>query len=190
MGHVLARLVGYGVTLTPYWPYTFERSGVAADAVVVTNWGATGPAEALVDPADAHSVPGIVDVEPGPDHRFWAIETSSFIAAWPSGFSVESTLDPFCLVGEHDASISVQGPVRLADPDSMIAPGQTVVARRTMGPGVQVIELAYEHEGQRWWQGVYLYPRTDGRVLVVTAQSREPGIPAARRGVEWMLAMA
>ncbi|GAA1393216.1 hypothetical protein [Catellatospora coxensis] len=189
MGHVLARVAGYGMVLTPYWPYKFERSDAAPDAVVVTNRGAAGPAKALLDPADAHSVPGVVDVEPGPDHPFWVIETSAFIAAWPAGFSVESTSEPYCLAGEHDASISVQGPVRIADPDVMITPGQTVVARRTMGPDVQVIELAYEHDGEPWWQGVYLYPRKDGRVLVVTAQSREPGIATARRGVEWMLAL-
>ncbi|MBV1851782.1 hypothetical protein [Catellatospora tritici] len=71
----------------------------------------------------------------------------------------------------------------------LIAPGQTVVARRKMGPDAQVLELAYEHEGETWWQGVYLYPRKGGRVLVCTAQSREPGIAAARHGVEWMLGL-
>ncbi|MFI7430775.1 hypothetical protein ACIBPB_27650 [Micromonospora sp. NPDC049836] len=189
MGHVLARLAGHGMVLVPYWPYTFERSDAAADAVVVTNWRADGPAKALVDPADARSAPGIVDVAPGPDHPFWAIETSSFRVAWPSGFGVESTVDPYCLVGEHDASIFVQGPVHIADPDVLIASGQTVVARRTMSRDVQVIELAYEHEGEPWRQAVYLYPRKDDRVLVFTAQSREPGIAAARDAVEWMLAL-
>ncbi|WP_156313256.1 hypothetical protein [Micromonospora sp. HK10] len=190
MGHVLARLAGYGVVLVPYWPYTFERSDAASDAVVVTNWRVNGPAKALVDSADAHSAPGIVDVEPGPDHPFWVIETSSFSAVWPFGFSVESTVAPYCLVGEHDASISVQGPVHIADPDVMIAPGQTVVGRRKMGRDVEVIELVYEHEGEPWWQGVYLYPRKGGQELVFTAQSREPGIAAARDGVEWMLALS
>jgi hypothetical protein len=104
--------------------------------------------------------------------------------------SVESTVDPYCLVGEHDASISVHGLAHIADSDAMIATGQTVVARRTLGPGVQVLELAYEHEGELWWQGVYLYPREDGRLLVFTAQSREPGTAAARQAVEWMLGLA
>nr|BFE60449.1 hypothetical protein GCM10020063_049750 [Dactylosporangium thailandense] len=117
------------------------------------------------------------------------IETTGFNAVWPDGFSVESTMDPYCLAGEHDASISVQGPAHIADPDVMIAEGQAVVARRTMGRGVRVLELAYEHEGEPWWQGVYLYPRKDGRVLVFTAQSREPGVAAARHGVEWMLGL-
>ena len=63
----------------------------------------------------------------------------------------------------------------------MIATSQTVVARRTMGRGVQVLDLAYERKGESWWQGVYLDSRKDGRVLVFTAQSREPGIaPRAR----------
>ncbi|MET8348544.1 MULTISPECIES: hypothetical protein [unclassified Micromonospora] len=47
----------------------------------------------------------------------------------------------------------------------------------------------WEHEGEPWRQAVYLYPRKGGRVLVITAQSREPGIAAARYGVESMLAL-
>jgi hypothetical protein len=189
MGHVFARLAGHGLVLVPYWPYTFERPDAASDAVVVTNWRADGPAKALVDPSDAHTTAGIVDVEPGPDHPFWVIETGGFDAVWPPGFSVESTVDPYCLVGEHDASITVRGPARIADPDVLIAAGQTVVARRKTGPDVQVLELAYEHEGETWWQGIYLYPRKGGRVLVFTAQSREPGVSTARHGVEWMLGL-
>ncbi|MFC7531710.1 hypothetical protein [Actinoplanes sp. GCM10030250] len=189
MGHVFARLAGHGLVLTPQWPYTFERPDAASDAVLVTHWRDDGPAQAVVDPADAHGVPGIVDVTPGPDYAFWVIETSAFDTVWPPGWAVESSLAPYCLTGEHDASISVQGPAEITDPDSMIAPGQTVVARRRMGDDVQVLELAYEHDGEPWWQGVYLYPRKNGRVLVFTAQSREPGTTAARHGVEWMLGL-
>jgi hypothetical protein len=189
MGHVLARLAGHGVVLMPHWPYTFDRPDAASDAVRVTNWREGGPAEALVDPSDARPTPGVVDVEAGPDHPFWVIETSGFNAAWPPGFSIESTVAPYCLIGEHDASITVRGPARIADPDTLIAPGQTVVARRSMDLDVRVLELVYGHKGETWWQGLYLYPRQDGRVLVFTAQSREPGIAAARHGVEWMLGL-
>jgi hypothetical protein len=45
-------------------------------------------------------------VSPSPDHPFWVIETSYFDAAWPSHFDIESTMPPYCLVGENDASIS------------------------------------------------------------------------------------
>ncbi|MER7005494.1 hypothetical protein ABT297_20950 [Dactylosporangium sp. NPDC000555] len=54
----------------PHWPYTVERPDAGSDAVVVTRWRADGPAKALVDPSAAHTVPGIVDVEPGPDHPY------------------------------------------------------------------------------------------------------------------------
>jgi len=189
MGHVFARLAGHGLVLVPYWPYTFERPDVASDAVMVTHWRPEGPARTLVDPLAAHSVPGIVDVEPGPEQPYWVIETGSFKAAWPHGFSVTSDLEPYCLVGENDASIYVQGPGHIADPEALIAAGQTVAGRRTI-QDVQVLDLAYEHEGEPWWQSVYFYPRDDGRVLVFTAQSREPGIAAARYGVEWMLGLA
>jgi hypothetical protein len=94
MGHVLARLAGHGLVLVPHWPYTFERPDAESDAVVVTNWRPDGAARALVDPSDAHTVPGIVDVEPGPEHAYWVIETTGFKAVWPPGFSVESTVDP------------------------------------------------------------------------------------------------
>jgi hypothetical protein len=154
MGHVYARLTGHGLALVPCWPYTFERPDAESEAVVVTNWREDGPAKALVDPSDAHTLPGIVDVGPGPDHPFWVIETTTFKAAWPAGFRVESTLDPFHLVGEHDASIYVQGPAQLAGPDAMVGPGQTVVARRTVGgQRVQAIELA-ARSGVEWMMGL------------------------------------
>ncbi|GAA2686974.1 hypothetical protein Apa02nite_037200 [Actinoplanes palleronii] len=185
----MARLAGYGVVLVPYGQYTFARSDAAPHAVLVTNWREDGPATALVDPADPQSAPGIVDVAPGPDQPFWSIQTGVFEVAWPSGFTVESTFVPYGLAGKHDSSISVQGPARVPDPDVLIGVGQTVTDRRTMGDGVQVIEVTYEHEGDPWWQAHYLLPRQEGRVLVFTAQSREPGIAAAREGLEWMLAL-
>ncbi|BEL10450.1 hypothetical protein Q0Z83_086410 [Actinoplanes sichuanensis] len=83
----------------------------------------------------------------------------------------------------------MQGSAHAVDPETLIAAGQTVVERRTMRNDVQVIELAYEHEGEQWWQGHYLLPRQGGRMLVFTAQSREPGIDTARQGLEWMLAL-
>ncbi|GAA4473428.1 hypothetical protein [Phytohabitans houttuyneae] len=115
-GHVLARLAGYGLALVPYWPYTFERPDAASDVVVVTNWRPDGPARAFVEPSDAHTMPGTVDVEPGPGHPYWVIETTGFKAVWPLG-------------------------------------------------------------------------SRDGRALVFTAQSREPGAAAARRGLGWMLGL-
>src|SRR5688572_20119132 len=189
MGHVFARLAGHGLVLLPYWPYTFERHGDGSDAVAVTHLRPECRVRAVVDPLAAHSVPGVVDVEPGPDHPYWVIETSHFNAAWPAGFSITSDFEPFCLIGEHGTSIHVQGPAYVADPDALIASDQTVVARRAMDQGVQVLELAYEYEGEPWWKGVYFLPRADGRVLAFSAQSREPGIAAARNTVEWMLGL-
>jgi hypothetical protein len=185
----MARLAGYGVVLVPYWPYTFARSDAAPGAVLVTNWREEGPATALVDPAEPQSVPGIVDVSPGPDQPFWAIETSYFDVAWPFRFDIESTMPPYCLVGENEASISTQGSASALDPETLIAAGQTVVDRRTMRGDVQVIEVTYEHEGEQWWQGHYLLPRKGGRVLIFTGQSREPDIATTRQGLEWMLAL-
>lgn len=185
MGHVFARVAGHGLVLVPHWPYTLGRPEAGSDGVMVTHWRPDGPAKALVDPSDAHTVPGIVDVEPGPDHPYWVIETTGFKAVWPVGFSVASAVDPYCLVGEHDTSISMQGPTHIVDPDVMVAAGQTVVVRRVMDQ-VQVLELAYEHEGEPWWQGVYLYPRKDvvARLLSQTPESvttvadrREPLTP-------------
>jgi hypothetical protein len=192
MGHVLARLAGHGVVLLGYWPYTYARHPSAPDAVEVTNWRPGGPATAVVDPARPQGADGIVDVEPGPDHPYWVIETTAFKAVWPEGFTIDSGDGaPFYLNGPDGGTIYVSGPAAVEDPrTALVAPYQAVEADRTLAGGVRVLDLTYEHEGETWWQGRYLRPHgTQGRVLVFTAQSRAAGRGPTRHGLEWMLGL-
>jgi hypothetical protein len=70
VAHVLARLAGHGLVLTPYWPYSFERQPTERqpaerqpaghDAVLATRLLEHDRRQALVDPAAPAGQPGIV----------------------------------------------------------------------------------------------------------------------------------
>jgi hypothetical protein len=167
------------MAVVPHWPYTVERDDGGSDAVRVTRWSATGPEHAVVTTDRAPDGGGVLDVDTGPDHPHWLIETSDFTVRWPAGFRLESGNDPgdrtlFYLLGRADEAIFPQGPVprgRLAAPDALAAPGQTVVDRRVDGDGVGVTELGYEHDGEPWWQAHWTVAWDEHRFLVVTAQA-------------------
>lgn len=190
MGHVFARLVGHGLVLLPHYPYEFARHPSVPEAVEVTHLPGDTPLRTVVDPAAARTVPGVVDVEPGPDHPYWIIETTGFKVAWPEGFTISSSSDPFCLWGEDDALIFIQGPAPVEDPARLVGPGQTLLDRRRLDRGLEALQLAYTHEGEPWRQGVYLFPRAGDRFLVFTAQSRERSYQETREALEWMLGIA
>ncbi|MGA5305734.1 hypothetical protein ACPCHT_37970 [Nucisporomicrobium flavum] len=179
MGHVLARLTGFGMVLLPHWPYAFERERDGSDAVRVTRWTAAGVEQAVIEPSRHPGGGDVVDVADGPDTPFWRVETSVFRVRWPLGLTLESPQDasdgtPFYLQGPGQATIFPQGPVaraRLADPDALVAPGQRVLRRHTDDVGVTVVELGYEHDGEPWWQAHWTIPYGDDQYLVMTAQS-------------------
>lgn len=174
MGHVFARLAGHGRVLMPHWPYKFERHPTEPETVRVVRGTADGPVWLVVRPGDPIEPHDAVDVEPGPEHAYWEIQTSVLSLRWPGGFTVESPRDeddttPFLLHGPGEALIHPQGPVpkeRVADLDSLVAPDQTVLSR-----GDGFIELTYEHDGDQWWQAYRLLPYREDRILVLTAQS-------------------
>jgi hypothetical protein len=177
MGHVFVRLNGYGLRLVPYWPYRFARV-VGGVAVEVTRWTADGPRVAVIHPDAARPVAEVVDVGEASGDGNWVIETSVFTVGWPDGFAIESSQDPtdrtaFYLVGPDEAMIFPQGPVRaerLANVEALVAAGQRVHDRRRVG-GIDVVELAYDHEDRPWWQGHWMVPHGEQRVLLVTAQA-------------------
>ncbi|WP_238011195.1 hypothetical protein KZZ52_22130 [Dactylosporangium sp. AC04546] len=181
MRHVFARLAGYGLVLMPHWPYTFERHPVSEGGVQVTRWTDDTPSRALVVPSEPETATTshAVDVEPGPDHPAWLVETSRFGLWWPAGFTVDSPQDrsdrtPFYLHGPEGALIFPQGPVpavALADPDVLVAEGQTVADRRTDSDGTTVVELTYDHEGAAWWQTHVALRYGEDRILLLTGQS-------------------
>lgn len=166
------------MALVPYWPYMFERDGAGSDAVRVTRWSATGPEQVVVTTDLAPDGGWVVDIDAGPDHRHWLIETSDFTVRWPVGFTLESGNDPgdrtlFYLLGPAEEAVFPQGPVprERAAPDALAAPGQTVVDRRVDGHGAGVTELSYQHAGGPWWQAYWTLPWDTQRFLVVTAQA-------------------
>jgi hypothetical protein len=50
VGRVFARPTGFGMTLLPHWPYSFDREPPGTDTVRVTSWTTSGPLRALVQP--------------------------------------------------------------------------------------------------------------------------------------------
>lgn len=179
MGHVLARLSGYGMALIPHWPYVFERERDGSDAVRVTHWAPAGAVHAVIEPGRPAEGSDAVDAVEGVGAPYWVIETSVFHLRWPAGFTLESPSDaddgtPFYLHGPGHAVIFPQGPVskeRLADPNALIAPDQTVLQRRAGGNGASVVELSYQHDGEAWWQAHWTVPYDAEQVVVITAQS-------------------
>lgn len=191
MGHVLTRLAGHGLVLLPYWPYTFERDPAVPGGVLVSRLLPDGERpQALVDPARPAGCHGVVDVESGPEHPHWLLETSLFAMPWPDGYAVGSASDPadrtpFYLHGPAGELIFPQGPAPVAGPDALVAPGQTVLRRWSM-PGAAVVEVGYQHDGEVWWQAHVLMPYDEHRSLVLTAQARQACAAGALTAAEFM----
>ncbi|SBT50537.1 hypothetical protein [Micromonospora auratinigra] len=183
MGHVFARLTGYGMVLVPNWPYRFERQSDGSDDMRVTRWTPDGPRHVVVRPGHPVDAGDVVEVTHDPDQGAqWFIETSLFRTVWPPDFTVESSHDPddhtaFYLHGSDESMIFPQGPVpraRLNDPAALVAAGQTIIGSQVGDDGISVVELAYEHDAEPWWQGYWLVEYSQDHFLVITAQARQP----------------
>ncbi|MFG2057497.1 hypothetical protein ACGFI9_26105 [Micromonospora sp. NPDC048930] len=191
MGHVFVRLAGHGTRLVPYWPYRFAGSA-GASTVAVTVFSQGGERRAVAG-SGAASVPGVVDVDAGPAGE-WRLEVGPFSLCWPVDFVVESPADPadgtpFYLRGPDEAMIFPQGPVplaRLAGPDALVAPGQRVLDRRVLDGDIDVVELAYAHDGVAWWQAHWAIPVGRERALVLTGQAPEAGAAVVRTAADRM----
>lgn len=191
VGHVFVRLSGYTVRLVPYWPYRFAHVDADPRAVEVTRWTATGLATAVVDATHASPVADVVDILDGPSTGSWRIETSVFTALWPDEFTIESSQDAadptaFYLLSAGQAVIFPQGPLpaeRVPSPADLVAVGQTLVDRWRVG-GIEVVELEYQHEAERWWQSHWLIPHGDQHVLILTAQAPAREVTLTRAAAE------
>jgi hypothetical protein len=184
MGHVYARLTGFGMTLIPVWPYTFDRVEHRPGSVRVTRWeGDTAHTAVVAGPADieltnAGSPGEVVEVLAGPAEAGWRIETSPFSVDWPAGFSIDSppaddSSSPFLLFGPAGSAIYLQGPYgrdRIPPPAQLVGPGQTLVDQQSEA-AFDVVELAYEHDGDGWRQSHHLVDLDDEHRLVITAQT-------------------
>jgi hypothetical protein len=188
MGHVFARITGFGLIVVPVWPSRVEL--VAADPAALrisTDAPIDGqPALSAVvrggDTAVAdlgegvESLGELAEVLRGPDTREWRIETVVYSIGWPAGFAVEPPGDVggslFDLHGPDGSLIWIQGPFDRRDLPAVVelaAPGQQLTGVHT-GDDLEAVELSYEHDGEGWNQRHYLIPFA-GEVLVVTAQA-------------------
>ncbi|MFC0548893.1 hypothetical protein [Kutzneria chonburiensis] len=183
MGHVFARLTGFGMTLIPIWPYTFDRVEHRPGSVKVTRWaGDTAHTAVVTGPADveltgAESPGEVVEVLTGPAGSVWRIETSPFTIDWPEGFSIDSppaddNSSPFLLFGPAGSAIYLQGPYRrdrIPPLTQLAGPGQTLVDQQSAA-AFDAVELEYEQGGNTWRQTHHLVDLGDER-LVITAQT-------------------
>lgn len=191
MGHVFVRLSGYQVRLVPYWPYRFARIDAHPRAVEVTRWTGSGPATAVVDTTRPSRAADVVDIQDGPSTGSWRIETSLFTAVWPEGFTIESSQDAvddtlFYLLSAGRAAIFPQGPLpveRVPAAAGMVGAGQTLVATWRVGD-IEVVELDYEHEAERWWQSHWRIPHGGQGILILTAQAPTREVTATRAAAE------
>jgi hypothetical protein len=200
VGHVFARLTGFGLTLVPIWPYDFKRAAHAPDAVTVTHWaGETAQTATVTATAEApaitltgvDAVEQVVDVFEGPDERVWRIETSPYSVEWPEGFEIGSPPEgdnssPFHLWGPDRSLIYPQGPLnrdRIPALTELAGPGQTILDQQS-GSCFDTVDLAYRHEGVDWRQSHHLVPFGESRVLIVTAQSPATHARLTRQAAE------
>jgi hypothetical protein len=200
MGHVFARLTGFGLTLVPIWPYNFKRSPHTPDSVTVSHWAGesaqiatvtgTGDAPAVVL-TDVETVGQVVDVLQGPNERVWRIETSPYSVKWPEGFEIDSppagdSSSPFHLWGPDNSLIYLQGPLnrdRIPPLTELAGPGQTILAQQR-DSAFDAVDLAYQHDGADWRQSHHLVPFTDDRVLIITAQTPATHANLTRQAAE------
>jgi hypothetical protein len=190
VGHVLARLAGYGMVLTPHWPYRFERHPSEPGTVRAVHGTDDGPLWQVVRPGEPVEPHEAVDVTDGPEHAYWEIQTSVLNLRWPEGYFVQSPLaaadrTPFYLHGPGEATIFPQGPVprdRYADPAALVAPGQSL-----LHAGDGTVELGYDHDGEPWWQAHRLLPYGEDRTLMITAQSLRTHADRTRAAVDLAL---
>lgn len=197
MGHVLARVTGFGLAVVPVWPYRVElvpddpaallviRTDGETRRSVVLRGGREKPVADLGD--DVVSMDEVAEVMRGPDANEWRVETSVYSVVLPAGFALEPPADDgpsmFDLHGPGGALIWVQGPfdrASLPDVEALAAPGQTLAGVASQD-GVEAVELAYDHDGEPWNQRHYVVPFAGSRVLVVTAQAPASHVDLFRR---------
>jgi hypothetical protein len=203
MGHVLARVTGFGWTILPLYPYRLSRVDGDPRALQVAREGSR-PAAAIV-----HLAPGAprVDLAEGTESANEAfdllpskiegdlrVETSVFTAAWPDGMELVSTEagapSPFDFLRSDGCLVYVQGPfdaARLSKIEALCAPGQRIVDQGKHPKGA-FIELEYDHDGARHWQRYATVFWGDQTLLVVSAQSLAEQAAFTRAAAAFVLA--
>lgn len=116
---------------------------------------------------------GIAEVRRGPDWPEWWLETTPFRVPLPRGWTAVASggIDPapFVLFDAWDRTAWMQSAARPVTHDTLVAPGQRVVARGISARGTW-LDLEYEHDGSAWEQRHVVVPLTTGD-CVLTGQT-------------------
>ncbi|MEW4528297.1 hypothetical protein [Maioricimonas sp. JC845] len=199
--HVYTRVCGFGLTVVPRAPYRIRHAPEPPDAIDVEYDSPEGERFARLIPDNGgyrsrispqtSSLYDVLGIEAGPNLDRWRIETSVFTCCWPAGYTICSNSfpqdpSPFDLLGPHREMIYVQRPRNLPDVAELSAPGQTVVRIERTGTS-EWIDLAYEHDGQKWRQR-HEVVTLDGERTAVTTQApdefADEAVSAARAVAE------
>ncbi len=188
MGHVLARVSGFGWTVLPLFPFRFEHVNGNERALRVERGGATpkvatvsfetGRPRVDLSPGTPNGA-DVCDLTPSKVAGDFRVETTAFTIGWPADFDIVSTEpggpSPFDFVRNDGCLVYVQGPLSLARVpklEAMCAPGQRIVDRGTHATG-EWVELVYEHDGRMHWQRHTTVSWGRESMMIVTAQSPE-----------------
>src|SRR4051794_8052276 len=99
MGHVLARVSGFGWTVVPFFPFRFEHVAGNESALRVQRGGATPKGATVSFEASGPRVdlsPGtpsaaeVCDLTPSKVAGDFRVETGVFTIGWPAGFDIVS----------------------------------------------------------------------------------------------------
>jgi hypothetical protein len=184
MGHVFARLIGYGHVLLPVSaPYTFRwgddprsvqlqlRLDSPFIGVRLNEDGSTKAQDSDQPLTD------YVDVYEGQYMDAFRIETTMYSVLWPTNFdcSVDGASDGplFDFLGPDDSLIYVQGPIAadtVPAAKELCAPTQHFVKEGFSGV-TPWAEFEYQHEGESWCQRQYRHEAA-GLAFLLTSQCR------------------
>ena len=175
MPHVLVRLAGHGVTITPAaLPMLIRRD--AASSIVQITVGDVVRTVALAHwHKDGPEAQHLADFATGPAHN-WRIQTSVYECDWPLGYSLhvgsEAASPPFDLLGAASEALFVQGPFshqRVSEIEVFVGAGQSERSRGKRGEHNWIL-VDYTHAGEPWVQHHITLP-LGSRSLVVSGQA-------------------
>lgn len=205
------RLFGFGVTLSIRPPFRIDRVDDAPETTLQLagdqgsevidvrerlgkedeSDGSSGGGASGRGPSGSGASGAWLEVTSGPSNPTWRIATSLVECAWPWGFGVASDPDgmsPFLLLGPREAMAWIAGPVdaeHVRPVESLASEEQTILGVADAEGGAR-IDLAYEHEGEPFWQRRYVVDWGEGQALVLTAQARPDEMELAGKAVDLM----
>ena len=164
--HLLVRLMGHGLCLTPLSLFDASQVGDDSGSVDITLHSgafarvlpAEGGYQSKIDPATTKTLRDVVhiDMAEGVLKAGWKIQTSRFSCVWPPALKLRSNRypsepSPFDLFTDYGLLIYVQSPRVFPSLAAMAAPGQDT--RRLVPDSPHpFVELTYQHQSVAWVQ--------------------------------------